>query len=73
MVLIAVFGLLIFGPQRLPEIARSVGGFVREFKAMAGGLTAELNGEIDAHPKAPPAGIEAPVETVEPAQTAMSN
>ncbi len=52
MVIIAIFGLLVFGPQRLPEIARSVGGFVREFKAVAGGLTAEFEAEIEAPAKA---------------------
>ncbi len=61
MVIIAIFGLLVFGPQRLPEIARSVGGFVREFKAVAGGLTAELKAEIDTPAKAASAKV-APAE-----------
>ena len=46
-----------FGTQRLPEIARKVGGFVREFKAAAGGLTAEFKAEIDAPAKAAPAEV----------------
>ena len=48
MALIAVFGLLVFGPQRLPEIARNVGGFIREFKAVASGVTQEFKAELDA-------------------------
>ena len=55
MLMIAVFGLLVFGPQRLPEMARNVGGFIREFKAAAGGLTSELKAEIEAPAKARPA------------------
>lgn len=54
MAVIAIFGLLVFGPQRLPEIARNVGGFIREFKAVAGGLTDEFKADLDASPKASP-------------------
>lgn len=47
MAVIAVFGLLVFGPQKLPEIARNVGGFIREFKSVTSGLTQELRMDID--------------------------
>lgn len=55
MAVIAIFGLLVFGPQRLPEIARSVGGFIREFKSVTGGITKEFKAEMDASPKPKPA------------------
>ncbi|CAN5876390.1 TatA/E family twin arginine-targeting protein translocase [soil metagenome] len=51
MAVIAIFGLLVFGPQRLPEIARSIGGFVREFKNVTNSFTNELKLEVDAKPK----------------------
>lgn len=75
MVVIAVFGLLVFGPQRLPEIARSVGGFIREFKAVAGGLTADFKAEMDSPSKPLPVKSEPADQTAdsaEPAPTAMS-
>ena len=58
MAVIAIFGLLVFGPNRLPEIARSLGGFIREFKAVAGGLTEELKSELDTPAKVTPASVE---------------
>jgi sec-independent protein translocase protein TatA len=47
MLVIAVFALLIFGPRRLPEIARSVGKAVREFKKATSEFTQELSVELD--------------------------
>lgn len=55
MAVIAIFALLVFGPQRLPEIARSVGGFIREFKSVTSGITKEFQAEMDAAPKPKPA------------------
>lgn len=48
--LIAVFALLVFGPKRLPEIARSVGRAVREFQKATGELTRELNVGLEDKP-----------------------
>lgn len=68
--MIAVIALVVFGPQRLPEIARTVGKALSEFKRQAGDLREEFgssleleddevdDGEVeDEHPKAsvPPA------------------
>ena len=39
---IAIFGLLIFGPKRLPEIARSIGRAMGEFRRAAREFTEEL-------------------------------
>jgi len=41
-VIIAVFALLIFGPRRLPEMARSAGKALREFKRATAEVTDEL-------------------------------
>lgn len=42
LVLIAVLGLIVFGPGKLPEIARQVGKGVRDFRQS----TAEINAEF---------------------------
>ncbi|GGG16985.1 twin-arginine translocase TatA/TatE family subunit [Paenibacillus abyssi] len=36
--LIAVIGLILFGPKKLPEIGRTAGRMVREFRQAAQGL-----------------------------------
>jgi len=53
MLVIGVFALLVFGPQKLPEMARSVGRAIREFKKATGELTQELKLGMDE--PAPPA------------------
>ena len=40
-ILILVFALLIFGPKKLPELARSLGRSVREFRDAAEDVSAE--------------------------------
>lgn len=47
-VIIAVFALLVFGPRRLPEMARSAGKALREFRRATAEITDELRsmGEI---------------------------
>lgn len=52
MLVIGVFALLVFGPQKLPEMARSFGRAIREFKKATGELTQELKLGID-EPAAP--------------------
>jgi TatA/E family protein of Tat protein translocase len=47
MLVIAVFALLVFGPQRLPEISRSIGRAIREFKKVSGDFNRELEMSID--------------------------
>ncbi|MGQ0678775.1 MAG: Sec-independent protein translocase subunit TatA/TatB [Actinomycetota bacterium] len=61
---IAIFGLLIFGPHRLPEIARSVGGFIREFKNVTNSVTNELKMELDDKPR--PARAESAATSIQP-------
>jgi TatA/E family protein of Tat protein translocase len=42
MLFIGVFALLVFGPQRLPEIARQIGKAISEFKKVSGEFNREL-------------------------------
>lgn len=51
---IAIVALLVFGPKRLPEIARSVGRAVREFKRATSEFTDELRSGLDDITPTPP-------------------
>lgn len=44
---ILVIALLVFGPQRLPEIGRQVGRSVREFRKFQQTLRSDLDGAFD--------------------------
>lgn len=47
MLVIGVFALLVFGPQKLPEMARQFGRAIREFKKATSELTDELKLGMD--------------------------
>lgn len=51
LLLILVIALIVFGPGRLPEIARTLGRMVRNLKKMTSDLTAEMTREIDKEEK----------------------
>ncbi|MDQ3784384.1 MAG: twin-arginine translocase TatA/TatE family subunit [Actinomycetota bacterium] len=44
---VAVIALVVFGPQRLPEIARTLGRVISEFKRQANDLTSEFKSGLD--------------------------
>jgi sec-independent protein translocase protein TatA len=46
-VLILIVALMIFGPGKLPEIARSVGRFSRNLRKMSSDFTTAMSKEID--------------------------
>lgn len=48
MITIAVVALIVFGPQRLPEIARKIGKIGREVMTAANELKAGLEREVEA-------------------------
>ncbi len=65
LILIILVALIIFGPQRLPEIGRALGKSINEFKAASKEMTDSFNSEVNA-PKpaeATVARVEAPVVT----------
>lgn len=44
---VAVVALIVFGPQRLPEIARSVGRALNELKRQASDIRSEFEAGLD--------------------------
>jgi sec-independent protein translocase protein TatB len=73
LIIIAVVAFLFFGPDKLPEIARTVGRFMREFKKiqeeMETTLKSEMN-KVDLSPAqhgegaTPPPAANAPVASM---------
>jgi sec-independent protein translocase protein TatA len=51
-VVVLIIALIVFGPKRLPELGRSLGRGIREFRGSVGG-----DGDSDDE-RQPPAGIE---------------
>ncbi len=60
--IVLIIALVIFGPKRLPELGRSVGKGIREFRSSVSG-----KGDDDDEPSQPPQieGAEKPAEPVE--------
>ena len=57
MVFLVLLGLILFGPKRLPEIARTMGKFVAEFRRASNEFQSQIHDEInrlelDEHAKA---------------------
>ncbi|MEW9053928.1 MAG: twin-arginine translocase TatA/TatE family subunit [Neobacillus sp.] len=46
LILILVLALIIFGPNKLPEIGRAVGKSIREFKRATDGIASDIKEEI---------------------------
>lgn len=56
---VGIIALIVFGPRRLPEIARSVGRTIAELRRQAGEVRAEFESGLSDEP--PAAYPEAPV------------
>ena len=67
LILILVVGLIVFGPGKLPEMGRSLGKGIREFRKASNALTAAINA-----PEPPPAAPPQPASAPPPAQTAST-
>jgi sec-independent protein translocase protein TatA len=67
---VLVIVLIIFGPKRLPELGKSMGNGIREFKNSLSGdkdqdSPEEKRRELQANQSAPPAAESQPAEPVE--------
>lgn len=47
LILILVIALIIFGPNKLPEIGKAAGNTLREFKKSTADLTSSVTDEVD--------------------------
>ena len=55
LIFIAIFGLLVFGPKRLPEMGRSLGRGMREFKDSVSGKVFDDDEDETPRRQLPPA------------------
>ncbi|MFA6450062.1 MAG: twin-arginine translocase TatA/TatE family subunit [bacterium] len=62
-IVILVIALLVFGPKKLPEIGKAVGGAVTEFKKGISGLTDEIEKPAAKPAAEQPKQVEAVQET----------
>jgi sec-independent protein translocase protein TatA len=61
LIFVLVIALLVLGPKRLPEVGRSLGRGLRDFKSALGGLEHDDDDRVDAAPSQPT------VESTQPA------
>jgi TatA/E family protein of Tat protein translocase len=59
--LILVVALIVFGPRKLPEIGKSLGRMMNEFKRASNEFRQTLEDEVEADKRREPARVEAPV------------
>ena len=45
--LVLLLALIVLGPERLPEVARQVGGFVRKARTMSAGIQDEVRNALE--------------------------
>jgi sec-independent protein translocase protein TatB len=67
MIMIAVVALLVLGPQRLPELARGIGKFIREFRRQTDDVRNVVEREfyrMDQEVMNPPPQVQAPPDAV---------
>lgn len=67
--LIGVVALLVFGPKRLPELAKGLGKGIRDFKK----ALEDKGSEDDADKTLPPANQSAPLNTIAREKTSSSD
>jgi TatA/E family protein of Tat protein translocase len=66
LILILVIALIVFGPRKLPEIGKSVGKVVGEFRRATSDFQRTIEDEVEAEKRTPPPSAE-PAALPEPA------
>lgn len=54
-IVILLVALIVFGPRKLPEVGRTVGKSLREFRRATSNLKAEFEQDLDVEPPRTPA------------------
>ena len=67
MIVIAMVALIIFGPRKLPELGRSLGRSINEFKRASNELKTTLDDEIRAEERKAPTAATDPASLASPA------
>ena len=67
--IILVVALLVFGPKKLPDLGRSLGNGIREFRKGTQGLKEELEGSMKDAPAAQPTAVQPAPQTTQPQTT----
>ena len=67
LILIMVVALLVLGPKKLPDMARSLGKGMAEFRRASNEFTRSLTASIDEPPVPPPAPAAKPAAEPPPA------
>jgi sec-independent protein translocase protein TatA len=57
---ILLIALIVFGPTRLPEMGRTIGKSLREFRRTASDLRAEIESDLDDDPPPPRSPMRTP-------------
>ena len=70
LLIILVVVLLIFGPRRLPEMAKGLGQSVREFRKGIKDMRKDIDEEVTEAPKAAPVSAATAAPAAEPANSA---
>ncbi|WP_309571809.1 twin-arginine translocase TatA/TatE family subunit [Deinococcus sp.] len=70
LLLIALVALIVFGPRKLPELGKSLGAGLREFRKVTSSVTEEFKTTVDAPSIAPVQAVPATAVAArtEPAQ-----
>jgi len=71
MLAIFLLALIVLGPERLPVVARKLGGFVRKARAMSAGIEQEVRKAIDLDPPQTPKSPASPRIRAVPALDAV--
>ena len=68
LIIILVIALIIFGPKKLPEIGKSLGQGIREFRKSTSAIESQVKEDMEAEKKSEPAEEEKPPPTDSEAQ-----